>query len=143
MIEQASADVVAIAKESLSDPQKLRSSKDLCQLICDISSSQQATTFLLFDAVDELKDSSSLLATFQSFLDSGCKILVTSREDSNIQRRLEKAKKLEIQAMSGDLHTYIKTRILESDFWDEIDDCTWLSEAIISKAVPSYESLHF
>ena|SRR5436190_16142897 len=93
-------------KECCNDPYKLRSPKDLSQIFTKACSLQK-NTYLVIDGPDELNDPDGLLSYLQSFVDAGCRILVTSRDISNIRSKFYTANKMEVQATFEDLKTFL------------------------------------
>ncbi|KAL2007477.1 hypothetical protein VTN00DRAFT_8915 [Thermoascus crustaceus] len=70
-------------------------------------------------------------AMVHSFVEAGCRVLVTSRDLPNLRNKLDIADKMEVGL---DLKDYIESRFREGDFAGEVDEANGLVDEIASKA---------
>lgn len=129
--------MISNLKEYSNDPRKLRSLKDISTIIAKAFSLHDKP-FLVIDALDELNNSEGLLPYFQSFVDAGCRVLVTSRDIPSIRSKLHMASSIEVKPSVEDLEAFVTSRFQESAFCDEIEECRVLIDTIISKSNNMY-----
>jgi NACHT domain len=88
-----------------------------CKRLLTLCSKQFGTIFAVFDAIDECCDSyrKELLALFAHLLQSGCKLLISSRPHllRNLRDQLSSARTIEVYANESDLRNYITVRLRE------------------------------
>lgn len=123
--------MISTLKESCMDP-SIRNLKDLAQIFARACALRP--TYLVIDAPDELNEPDGLLCHFQSFVEAGCRVLVTSRDLPNIRNNLDTADKMEVRSNFEDLKTYVKSRFRESEFSNEVSEGSGLVCEIASKA---------
>ena len=63
-------------------------------------------TYLVLDAPDEL-ETKQIISYLQSFVDAGCRVLITSRDHPDLREAFSAAKQIEAHASSEDLTVYV------------------------------------
>ncbi|KAJ5823599.1 hypothetical protein N7447_005939 [Penicillium robsamsonii] len=113
VIEQADAKVLVTMKHLFADPMKQREPAGLAEAFaaaCELKS-----TYLLVDGPDEVTGADGLLPYLSSFVENGCKVMVTSRDISHIRKAMDSATKMEICSRSEDLEIYIDSRFQKNE----------------------------
>ncbi|KAL5000855.1 ankyrin repeat-containing domain protein [Aspergillus recurvatus] len=120
VIEQGSAEVLGVLKESCKDPGRLQQATEVTQLIA--AAGLAKPMYLVLDAVDELRDPAPLLSHITTLVSSGINVLITSRDLPHIRKNMKPATHLEITSNLDDLKVYIESRFRDSDFSDEVEE---------------------
>ncbi|KAL3433218.1 ankyrin repeat-containing domain protein [Aspergillus tetrazonus] len=120
VIEQGSAEVLTLLKESCKDPGRLQQAAEVTQLIATAGSTRQI--YLVLDAADELREPTSLLSHITNLVPSGINLLIMSRDVPHIRKKMTLATHLEVDSNPGDLKVYIESRFRDSDFSDEVEE---------------------
>lgn len=120
VIEQGSTEVLTLLKESCKDPGRLQQAAEVTQLIATAGSTRQI--YLVLDAVDELREPTSLLSHITNLVPSGISLLIMSRDVPHIRKKMTLATHLEVDSDPGDLKVYIESRFRDSDFSDEVEE---------------------
>jgi hypothetical protein len=94
---------------------------------------KQKKTYLILDAPDEL-ETKQIVSRLQSFVNAGCKVLVTSRYHPDLSEAFSNAKQIEAHASTQDLTVYVKHRFAESDFRDTVGSTHTIVAAVVKKA---------
>lgn len=94
----------------------------------------QGRTYVVLDAPDELENPKELLALCHSFVEVGCRVLVTSRDVPDLRDVLQTATQIQVLARREDLKIFVETRFNESDFRDAITGHDGFVDAVIEKA---------
>jgi hypothetical protein len=94
---------------------------------------KQKRTYLILDAPDEL-ETKQIVSRLQSFIDAGCRVLVTSRYHPDLNEAFSNAKQIEAHASTEDLTIYVKHRFAESDFRDTVGSTHTIVAAVVKKA---------
>lgn len=131
LVEQGDGQLVSALKKSCVDPVKLANLKDLARTVAEACALK--LTYLVVDGPDELNDPDGLLSLLQSFVDVGCRVLVTSRDLPNIRRKLGTAESMEVRSTVEDLMTYVEYRFRESEFSIEASSSNRLVHEIVTK----------
>ena len=132
LIDQGNREVITTLHELCKDPSRLRNLEALAQILTKACTLVE--TYLILDAPDELKEPNSLLCHLPSFVEAGCRVLVTSRDLPNIRSKLRAADKMEIRSNFEDLKLYIESRFRESDFSSEVDKSNGILNEIALKS---------
>ncbi|KAL3461665.1 ankyrin repeat-containing domain protein [Aspergillus heterothallicus] len=130
IIEQETLESLALIKEACTDPGKLQNASTVAHLISIAGSSQP--TYIVLDAVDELRDPTALLSHIPTFVSAGVNVLVTSRDLPHIRKTMKLASHLKITSSPDDLRLYVESRFRDSDFSGDIEDDPTLLDSIIS-----------
>lgn len=113
VIEQADEKVLFALKHLFVDPMKQREPVGLAESFataCELKS-----TYLLVDGPDEVTGADALLPYLSSFVENGCKVMVTSRDLGHIRKAMDSATKMEICSQVEDLEIYIDSRFQKSE----------------------------
>jgi hypothetical protein len=113
VIEQADEKVLFAMKHLFVDPMKQREPVGLTESFataCELKS-----TYLLVDGLDEVTGADGLLPYLSSFVENGCKVMVTSRDLGHIRKAMDSATKIEICSQVEDLEIYIDSRFQKND----------------------------
>lgn len=129
----ADDETVALVSLNINEPNKATRISSLCEAFSQVCS-RPTNMVLVLDAVDELDNPSRLLSWLRAFADSGCKILVTSRDHPDIRKSLSTALTMDVSAAGDDLVQYVLHRFGESDFCDAVTKDHYLIDAIVEKA---------
>ena len=129
VICNGNADILSIVGEDSETSESLQNTNTLVQVLALV-----ANGYLVLDAPDELERPTSVLSHLSTLIDSGWRILVTSRDIPSIRKSLSKAMEYEIKASLKDVETYVSARFQESDLDNQIHDCTALVDEIVMKA---------
>ncbi|KAL4737141.1 hypothetical protein BDV11DRAFT_161004 [Aspergillus similis] len=120
VIEQSSAEVLTLLKESCRDPGRLQQAAEVTQLIATAGLANPM--YLVLDAVDELREPTPLLSNITNLVSSGLNVLIMSRDVPHIRKKMTLATHLEIHSSPSDLKVYIESRFRDSDFSDEVEE---------------------
>ncbi len=90
-------------------------------------------TYLILDAPDEL-ETKQVVSRLESFVDAGCRVLVTSRDHPDLREAFSAARQIEAHASSEDLTVYVQHRFGESDFHDTMGNTHTIVDAVVNKA---------
>ncbi|KAJ5941933.1 hypothetical protein N7516_002101 [Penicillium verrucosum] len=113
VIEQADEKVLFAMKHLFVDPIKQREPVGLAESFataCELKS-----TYLLVDGLDEVTGADGLLSYLSSFVENGCKVMVTSRDLGHIRKAMDPATKMEICSQVEDLEIYIDSRFQKNE----------------------------
>jgi hypothetical protein len=113
VIEQGDQRVLLAMKHLFMDPMKQREPAGLAESFataCDLKS-----TYLLVDGLDEVPGADGLLPYLSSFVENGCRVMVTSRDLGHIRKAMDSATKMEICSQFEDLEIYIDSRFKENE----------------------------
>ncbi|KAJ5505364.1 hypothetical protein N7453_004321 [Penicillium expansum] len=113
VIEQADEKVLLAMKHIFMDPMKQCEPAWLAESFataCELKS-----TYLLVDGPDEVTGADGLLPYLPSFVRSGCKVMITSRDLGHIRKAMDSATKMEICSHLEDLEIYIDSRFRENE----------------------------
>jgi Cdc6-like AAA superfamily ATPase len=133
VIHNGNADILSVVGEDSDTSESLQNTNTLVQILARVSS-LETNGYLVLDAPDELERPASVLPHLRPLVDSGWRILVTSRDIPSIRKSLSKAVEYEIKASSKDVETYVFARFQELDLDNQIHDCTALVDQIVMKA---------
>ena len=78
------------------------------------------SVYLVLDALDELECPRGIIRRVQSFLDTGCKVMLTSRLHPDISQAFSKHTQIEVFAALEDIRTFIEHKFAASDFAEDI-----------------------
>ncbi|KAL4816194.1 ankyrin repeat-containing domain protein [Aspergillus spinulosporus] len=120
VIEQSSAEVLNLLKESCKDPGRLQQAAEVTQLIATAGLARPM--YLVLDAVDELREPTSLLSHITNLVSSGINVLIMSRDVPHIRKKMTLATHFEVDSNPSDLKVYIESRFRDSDFSDEVEE---------------------
>ena len=134
LVEQGDANVLSQVRDDSSDPSKLRDETDVSRIIARVCSLRK--THLIIDAPDELEKPGDLLCQIQNLVDSGGRVLITSRDVSKVRRHVEKATKVQVRSAGEDMRKYLANRFRESELCDDgdVSPFTGLIDDVISKS---------
>ncbi|KAF3029794.1 hypothetical protein E8E15_007980 [Penicillium rubens] len=113
VIEQGDQRVLLAMKHLFMDPMKQHEPAGLAESFataCDLKS-----TYLLVDGLDEVPGADGLLPYLSSFVENGCRVMVTSRDLGHIRKAMDSATKMEICSQFEDLEIYIDSRFKENE----------------------------
>ncbi|CAG7976735.1 unnamed protein product [Penicillium nalgiovense] len=113
VIEQGNERVLLTMKHLFMDPMKQREPAGLAESFataCELKS-----TYLLVDGLDEVPGADGLLPYLSSFVENGCRVMVTSRDLGHIRKAMSSATKMEICSQFEDLEIYIDSRFKENE----------------------------
>lgn len=113
VIEQADEKVLLAMKHLFMDPMKQCDPAGLAESFataCELKS-----TYLLVDGSNEVTRADGLLPYLPSFVRSGCKVMITSRDLGHIRKAMDSATKMEICSHLEDLEIYIDSRFRENE----------------------------
>ncbi|OQD98950.1 hypothetical protein PENVUL_c068G04050 [Penicillium vulpinum] len=113
VIEQADEKVLFAMKHMFADPMKQREPAGLAESFA--TSCELKPTYLLVDGPDEVTGADGLLPYLSSFVENGCKVMVTSRDLGHIRKAMHSATKMEICSQSEDLEIYIDSRFQKNE----------------------------
>lgn len=114
IIEQGDEKVLFALKHLFTDPMKQREPAGLAESFataCELKS-----TYLLVDGPDEVTGADGLLPYLSSFVENGCRVMVTSRDLSHIRKAMYSATKMVINSHVEDLEIYIDSRFKKNEF---------------------------
>jgi hypothetical protein len=94
---------------------------------------KQKKTYLILDAPDEL-ETRQIVSRLQSFVDAGCRVLVTSRDQPDLREAFQTARQIEACSSSEGLALYIEHRFGETDFRDKVGKTHDIVDAIVKKS---------
>jgi len=106
VICNGNADILSIVGEDSETSESLQNTNTFVQVLALVSS-LGANGYLVLDAPDELERPTSVLSHLSTLIDSGWRILVTSRDIPSIRKSLSKAMEYEIKASLKDVETYV------------------------------------
>jgi hypothetical protein len=133
IVEQGDSAVVSKVKDVCTDdPSRLRELDGICAIVKDICTS--TAMHLILDAPDELKNPDELLVRLQPMVTAGLKLLIISRDIVEVNRRFSTASKLDVKSEVEDIRRYVRDRIENSEFADELANSPELFEKIVSRA---------
>ena len=131
LVEQGCDQVIEVLKKSRNESPSELKANHLSQAFAKICSRKKV--YLILDAPDELQNTEIIL-NLRSFVDAGCKVLVSSRDHPDLREALSTAKQVEVHASSEDLTSYVEHRFRETDFRDSSLKAHDLVVAIVKKA---------
>ncbi|OQE43227.1 hypothetical protein PENCOP_c003G01261 [Penicillium coprophilum] len=108
IIEQADEKLLVIMKHLFTDPMKQREPAGLAEAFA--TACEMKSTYLLVDGPDEVTGADGLLPYLSSFVESSCRVMVTSRDLGHIRKAMDSAAKMEICSQPEDLEIYIESR---------------------------------
>jgi hypothetical protein len=132
IIEQGSPEMLAALREACKDPGKLQNANEVAQLIATAGLSQPI--YLVVDALDELRDPTTLLSPLLTFASSGMNVFVTSRDLPHIRKKMKIATQVEIASDPRDLKVYVESRFRDSDFSEEVEEEPGLIDDVVTKS---------
>jgi hypothetical protein len=131
-VQQGDEQVISTLKRCCDDPSKLQTTKDISGLLSQVCLVRPI--FLVIDAPDELDDSNGLFSSLQPLRHDGLKMLVMSRDNSNILARNWHAETVEVQSDFEDIKVYAERRLRDNDFSDELNTSKDLVDEIAASA---------
>jgi hypothetical protein len=131
MIEPGREEAVEVLRNCRNELPSEPKASDLSRAFTEICSKRKV--YLILDAPDELENK-EVISRLHSFVDAGCRVLVTSRDHPDLREALSTAKQVEVHASSEDLTFYIEHRFRQSDFRDSSIKAHDLVAAIVKKA---------
>ncbi|KAJ5169844.1 uncharacterized protein N7500_002627 [Penicillium coprophilum] len=108
IIEQADEKLLVMMKHFFTDPMKQREPAGLAEAFA--TACEMKSTYLLVDGPDEVTGADGLLPYLSSFVESSCRVMVTSRDLGHIRKAMDSAAKMEICSNPEDLEIYIESR---------------------------------
>jgi hypothetical protein len=132
IIERGGENILGKLKALVDQTNTPQNAADITKMIATAGLSQPI--YLVLDAVDEMKDSTTLLNCCLDLAQSGIQVLVTSRKLPHIEKKMSAASQLEISGSADDMKLYIRKRLQESDFEDEIAQDDAIIERMVSKS---------
>ena len=118
VVEQGSEDVIMQIKDALADPNTRTNEVELCKIIAQACTSHP--TYIILDAPDELEKPGRILSHLTSLADCKARILITSREMSEM-KKFPNTAKIETKSSIEDIRKYLTAQFKEHELCEDDD----------------------
>ncbi|KAK3315417.1 ankyrin repeat-containing domain protein [Apodospora peruviana] len=139
VVQQVDAETISGLIKFCPDPEKLQSTRGVGEVLakaCEI----QKNVFLILDGPDELREPGEILECLKELtsINSGCRVLVTSRNIPQVRNILDFAQEFEIHAYELDIGAFVGSRFRSCDMWDDAAAVVTFSQEVVQKASGSF-----